>query len=402
MKTWVFARRLLNCWRILSANPTAGLFLQCYVRLPCYVPEGKIEVMADSNFLDGDKLEQALRNTRSHSNIVLVPQIEFTVAQVRTFKEFYEDFLNTPPNASEAKALVKEFEATIQVLINEVKSLTGQASHYPFLKVLSPVLVTLQQLKDKSYVWYLTDFVEKQVALLEIKTATIEPVRSFMNGSQKNIYDNTRQFMQTQKFNFNYIEDDTAAQIERSLNDPDCYKDNRMQRVKTQMENLRAKVTKQIDEERTQAKVASATLRNRMCSMPEFSVLNTVQQESLTRPFNDFTVSVEDQDLIAVIRDSLRCFEETIYTKLLSQMTSWAQSLPDNAPVSDSGNNNTTDEVPSWSTIAEPRIEYVPSQTVRVSFDKPWLADETDVDSYLKSMREALLVEINNGKRIQI
>ena len=49
-----------------------------------------------------------------------------------------------------------------------------------------------------------------------------------------------------------------------------------------------------------------------------------------------------------------------------------------------------------------PRIEYVPSRSVKVSFDKAWLADETDVERYLESMREALLEEIRKGKRIQI
>jgi hypothetical protein len=53
-------------------------------------------------------------------------------------------------------------------------------------------------------------------------------------------------------------------------------------------------------------------------------------------------------------------------------------------------------------TKPEPRIEYVPSRSVRISFSKAWLADEGDVDLYLKSMREALLAEIRNGKRIQI
>ena len=50
----------------------------------------------------------------------------------------------------------------------------------------------------------------------------------------------------------------------------------------------------------------------------------------------------------------------------------------------------------------EPPIEYVPSRSVQVPFDKAWLADETDVDRYLKSMREALLEEIRKGKRIHI
>lgn len=53
----------------------------------------------------------------------------------------------------------------------------------------------------------------------------------------------------------------------------------------------------------------------------------------------------------------------------------------------------------SWS---RPHNEYVSSRSVKVSFDKAWLADETDVERYLESMREARLDEIRKGKRIQI
>jgi hypothetical protein len=44
----------------------------------------------------------------------------------------------------------------------------------------------------------------------------------------------------------------------------------------------------------------------------------------------------------------------------------------------------------------------VSSRAVKVFFDKAWLADETDVDRYLESMRMALLDEIRKGRRIQV
>jgi hypothetical protein len=40
--------------------------------------------------------------------------------------------------------------------------------------------------------------------------------------------------------------------------------------------------------------------------------------------------------------------------------------------------------------------------SIKVPFDKVWLADASDVDRYLEAMRKALLVEISNGKKIQI
>ena len=54
--------------------------------------------------------------------------------------------------------------------------------------------------------------------------------------------------------------------------------------------------------------------------------------------------------------------------------------------------------------VAEKKPEYVKpsiaSRDIKVNFAKPWLLNESDVDDYLKAMRDALLNEINTVKRI--
>lgn len=60
--------------------------------------------------------------------------------------------------------------------------------------------------------------------------------------------------------------------------------------------------------------------------MAEFSALNDELQEQVTRPFNEFNAAIERQKLIAVIRDTLRRFEERDYQLLLSRQTALGQS----------------------------------------------------------------------------
>ena len=97
------------------------------------------------------------------------------------------------------------------------RSLADQSSQYPFLNALTPVLENLKELNGKPYPWYLTDFVNQRATLLEMKVSIIDPVRAFMNGPQKAIFDNARQFVQAQEFNFTYIAGDTSAQIQRQF-----------------------------------------------------------------------------------------------------------------------------------------------------------------------------------------
>ncbi|MGI6639418.1 MAG: BREX system P-loop protein BrxC [Desulfobulbus sp.] len=391
---------LKNLLEKFERKPYGWYYAAVLCTLANLCARGKVEVRTDGNLLEEDELERTLRNTHGHGNVVLEPQVEFTASQVRALKEFFEDFFDAPPRASEAKALGKETGTALQELMHQLNPLAAQASQYPFLNALTPVLEKLKELTGKPYTWYLTELTRQEDALLDMKESVIDPVRKFMSGPQKGIFDNARKFVQSQEPNFAYIEGDETAQVVASLTDPECFKGNRMQQVKTQVETLQEKVTAQIEAEIAKAKETVAALKGRLCGMAEFGALNGDQQEQITRPFNEFNVAIERQKLIAVIRDSLRRFEEDDYQRLLSQMTSWAQPAPapepDQTATSDEGTKSTPSAKP------EPRIEYVPSRSVKVSFDKAWLADETDVERYLESLREALLEEIRKGKRIQI
>jgi len=395
---------LKNLLEKFERKPYGWYYAAVLCTLANLCARGKVEVRTDGNLLEEDELERALRNTHGHGNVVLDPQVEFTASQVRALKAFFEDFFDAPPAAGEAKALGKETGAAFQELMHQLNPLAAQASQYPFLNALTPVLEKIKELTGKPYTWYLTELTRQEDALLDMKESVIDPVRKFMSGPQKGIFDNARTFVQSQESNFVYIDGDESAQVVASLTDPECYKGNRMQQVKTQVETLKGKVTAQIEAEIAKARETVATLKGRLCGMAEFGALNGGQQEQITRPFNEFDSGIERQKLIAVIRDTLRRFEESDYQSLLSQMTSWTQPAPTPKPALVPGQTSTPYDgaKPTQPTVAEPRIEYVSSRSVKVSFDKAWLSDEADVERYLESMREALLDEIRKGKRIQI
>ncbi|MDX9785834.1 MAG: BREX system P-loop protein BrxC [Desulfobacterales bacterium] len=379
---------------------------------------GKVEVRTDGTILEEDDLERALRNTHSHGNVVLEPQVDFTPSQVRSLKEFYEDFFDSPPRATEAKALAKETGAALKDMIQDLNPLAAQSAQYPFLNVLTPVLEKLKGLAGKPYAWYLTGLLCEDNALIALKEKVIDPVRKFMNGPQKGIFDAARKFVQEQEPNFDYIRERGSGKLEvkegspygftpdtllQALADPECFKGNGMQQVKTLVDTLQEKVTARIAAEIKKALDTVAALKDRLCDMAEFAALKPSQQEQITRSFIEFSQSIEQQKLIAVIRDNLRRFEESDYQRLLSQMASWAKPTPKQTPSGGSEPAQASGKETAVTPIEpEAPVEYVSGRNLRFSFDKAWLADDSDVDRYLKAMREALLAEIRKGKRIQI
>lgn len=378
---------------------------------------GKVEVRSDGNLLEDEELERALRNSHNHINLVLEPQVEFTASQVRSLKTFFEDFFDKPPRATEAKALGKEMGTALAELHHRLTPLAAQAAQYPFLNGLAPVIERLKASMGKPYTWYLTEFSREEDELLDLKENIIDPLQKFMSGAQKTIFDEAQNFVRNQQPNFAYLPGDDAQQLIDSLNDKDCFKGNRMQQNKGLLEQIKKEVDDQIQIEIMRSKEACAALQKRIEGLAEFNALDSDKQQQIIQPFTAFANQIERQNLIAVIRDTLRCFEETEYQHCLSQMANWAQPEPspivtdaptDNAtkasrqkPMSNKANDR-EGVVAEPVAAPKPAVEYIPSRAVAVSFDKAWLADENDVERYLSAMREALLEHIRQGKRIQI
>lgn len=365
---------------------------------------GKVDVRSDGNLLEDEELERALRNSHEHGNLVLEPLIEFTGSQVRALKEFYEDFFDDQPRYGEAKALGNETSTKFQEYIERLVQLEKQVSQYPFLSALNPVIGKLKGMTDKQYSWYITELPRQEDELLKMKEAVIDPILKFMSGPQKTIFDSARNIVQTQGPNFSYVEGDEGSLVTSSLNDPECFRNNRMQDLKRHVERLQEKLAAQVDVEIANAKEAVAKLKDRLCGMSEFEVLAIDQQEEIKTSFDHFSGAIESERLIAVVRDSLRKFEERDYQQLLSQMASWAQSpsAEESASESDGAKQVNEGKEQAPRIKSEPKVKYIASRALKISFDKAWLEDESDVDLYLKSMREALMEEIRKGKRIQI
>ena len=341
---------------------------------------GKLEIRSDGNLLEGNELLKSLQNSKEHSNLILDPQLDFTPSQVRALKGFYEEFFDEPPASGEAKEVAQATSEAMKRSLAELESLTSGKEHYPFQEKLDRAIATLKEVNGKPYAWYLTELLDREDELLDLKEDVIDPISKFMKGSQREIFDRAYSYLKEQEANFAYIEGDEVKQIAEILNNEQCFKGGLMKDLKTLLDNLQEKVSAQIGREIQKAEQKFNDLENRLINHPDYEVLSPQQQAEVCQPFSNLKEKVATQNTIAVIRDTLRSFEEREYKDLLTKIHNWVNPDP----------------------IINPDIEYVSFRDVQVAFDKPFLSEPSDVDSYLKSLGEALQREIENGKRISI
>lgn len=363
---------------------------------------GKIEARSDGSPLEGEALQRGLQNAHALANIVLELQVEFTPMQTRKLKEFYGGFFDAQPASSEGKALGLETAEAFAGLKNELAVLASQSSRHSFLAALGQVQEALREVTGKPYAWYLQEFGKHQDELLDLKEAILDPIRRFMGGAQKTIYDEARAYLSGQSANFGYGGDDKANAIRTVLDDPNCFKGNAIQKIKGTLDALKTEVEARIATERKEALSNLDELRGKLQSLPEFTTLADTDRQGIESAFAGIRETIGSSDLIAVIRERVNGFRAATYPELLG----WVTALPP-LPFQDAHTdaerqdfNHGATPPPPTSPRAQP--EYVAASTLRITYAKPYLADERDIDGYLDTLRETLIAEIRAGKRVTV
>ena len=351
---------------------------------------GKVELRKDGNLLEDNALAAALRNTHVHGSILLEPQIEFTVGEVRKLKEFFENFFDKPAQSSEARDLGKETGTALEERLTQLTQLSSNRTLYPFLSELDEPIRVLRDVIKKPYAFYLQDLPKQFDTLLDLKEDTIAPVFSFMNGPNKALYDESRQFHQAQTPNFDYLEGEDAAQLKTLLSDRTIFKNGRMAQMRGLVDRMTAEITARIAVEIKSAVSAVEQRRDQLSAMPEFMRLTAEQQPQIRDMFDPYLRLFEPLTLISTIREKKNAFEEKGYPQIVSRMM--GMKPPEDHEIKDG----------IIGIVIPPPMEYVMMRSLRVEFEKPWLLNEQDAEDYLNALKQILIAEIKKGKRIQL
>jgi len=348
--------------------------IQCITAI--LASRGKIEVKSDANILDDNDLENALKNTHGFKNLILEPQPAFPASQIRGLKDFYSSFFDQPASSNEAKALGNETREMFRNCETELKTLAAQKAQYPFLSALEEPISTIGELSGKDYSYFIQTLPEGEDDLLDMKEQVLDPIRRFMNGANKGIYDEAQKFVQEQAPNFEEIGNGKPADLRAILAETDCYRGNRMKKAKELVEALKTDIEKQLEIEKKTALDRGEALEKQIHSLPDFKKLDQEQSSAIKSTFNLYENQIEKQDLIAMVRDKANRLEGGEYTAILSKVSGWTNA--DDAE----------------------KIAYARISELNVPCVLPYLENEADVEAYVESLKKALLKAIKENKRI--
>lgn len=354
-----------------------------YAAVLCHIAKlyvrRKIEIKENSNILEDNDVIKAIKNTSKQDNLILQPTTSYSASQIRQLKDFYEQFCNEPISDNDAKTIASKVNEKIKAKLERVTELLYQKNNYPFVAVLSQVKDKLNKCTDKPYNWYFNEFTGMSDDLLNDNDNLTAPITNFMNGAMRGYYDDAKQFLADEKANLEHIKAD-AEHINNILNDLNCYKGTTIQDLRENIAQLQQQIASSLEQERNTALDEVSKLRTEAHNMEEWNKLDASAQQRLDKKYDDFAGSIKQQKIIPILRYTTDNFNNTTHLDIISQIAVASKPI----------------------TPDTPQEIIISAGSIAVKSNKTLLANAQDVEEYLANLKQAMLGEIKDGKKIKI
>ena len=213
----------------------------------------------------------------------------------------------------------------------------------------------------------------------------------FMGGAQREIYDDVRDFLQTQEANIGYVDAASGEKLRAALRDPDCYKGTVIQSLKSDLYILKDKVELDILKERKAVIAAVDDCATKLMQTPEFIAVTPDQQDKIRRSLASHKAGLDAVTMIPILRDRANGARSSLMQQILADIARMSQPVPP-APAAPGLNDR---QAPA----PKPPI-YINASDIKVAYPQPYLAEAADVDQYVTELRKTLMAAIAQGKKV--
>lgn len=344
---------------------------------------GKIEGRQDTNVIDDAQFYEALSNNRFHLNTTVSPQIEFDRTQISLLKQIHSDAFNESNPFVEAKEVAALFKSRATEVSNEINRLLSQHRDYPFVKTLEPLQLLLNKLIGLDYATLITDAKKYEDELLDSKEQLLDPIRQFMSGEQRNIYDRMTTFLTGNQANFDYVDHSERKILLEARESDRPFYGNAMQEVKRVMDSLSGSILARIQEEREQTLRQAQNTILQLQEHEGFDKLSEIQQAAILKPIRDIESKAKSQQYIANLMQYRQRLRD-VFTDQLNEISKLT--------------TKTTEDTP----IPKDRFINIRHVEKKIRFPKRQLTSDADVIDYVEQLKAVLLEEIKSSKKITL
>ena len=358
-------------------NPYGWSESACLYILARLISLGKAEVFAQGRVLEKAELVRELRQKGKYASLIIQPQAEISQADFLHLKKTAEELMGHPATSKDAKDLIKELKEALKTEADILDAYLFKKDVYRFLESLEDAIKEYREISAKPVSWFFNEFKVQEAAILRQKHDLIDPIKRFMESPQADIYNSIFAFLRDNKPNLSSLDQEAVAALQTLMADEKVYIGGKIKDAKAKLGLLEDQLKRILKQEKEKAlaeiKPLYESLKTKAVGKQE--ILNKI--ETAYQKVSDM---ISQETMIPMIVSHKTDFADRTYLDLLNEI--------ELVHTPDSGD--------------KPRSKIINAKNLKPRFAKEIIESDSDLEEYLKSLKEAFLNELGKGNRIKV
>ena len=336
-------------------------------------------------------LYNTLTNSMQQANTIVDIEEAITPAQVTKLKGQYKEFFNDEScTAQSAKDVHTAFIERLKRDIEELRSIYDR-NRFEFVKPLDTVLGTLKSLSNMVYPGLYQNSKKVEDAL-DDKLDIADEIRNFITGSQFSIFKRVETLTTGNQANLAYVSQEQRDAL------TSIYKSTTPWRQMTKANDVLNTINEEIKELQSAARNEAVALINdkfaAIKAIPAYTQIPENLRSQIDKFFSILSENAKEERFVGNLK-AMKSDIDRAYENSLKSINKWVEDEANKA--SKPQDNGTVPPPPT------PVKTFVRKESaMNVSFNKPMLETEEDVDAYLTALRAKMMSYINQNKNIML
>ena len=341
---------------------------------------GKLE-LRDKELLSSGEVIEALTNSRRLGGVSVRKQEQFDTSTVNALKRFHQELFNVQSLGTDARSTCEAFRMAMAEEAQDLREIAAQASSYPFLGAVKQWAEQAEAMAKKEDSYLLNQLGTFKDSWLDAEEDLLTPLKQFLNGNQKTVYDEVRAFELRYGDEFADLPAEQVAPLKTLLESDKPYSGGLIPQANSAMAELQKQLEQRLQQAQAEALQQITEQEERLKADADFQTLDADQQAQVLAPTAAAKADVQNASKpgTAVLR--LNRYRSEEVPRQLQRMATLAAPADAAAPAA---------------------ITVVAASALKVSCPLSQITNSAELQQWLEALRAAAQAELDQGHRISL
>lgn len=340
----------------------------------------------------------ALTSSNQQQNTIVDIEETITTSQITKLKALYKEFFND--ESCVAISAKDVHNAFIERMKREVEDLGAIVGHnrFEFVKPLDNVVSSLRSIASMIYPG-LYQSISKLEDALDDKLDIADEIVSFIKGAQFTIFTKIETLKKGNQANLSYVSQENIEILNRIYDSRQPWKE--MTKAKEALTVI-AEEIKQLQNEAREEVLAKINEKlDSLKSIPTFAEISESLRSQITVFFTALENKAKEERYIGNLK-AMHTDIDNAYNNSLKSINKWIEEEA-NKKASPNQDDTSKPQTQKADAPKRPMKQFVQkAKAMDVSFSKPMLENEADVEAYISELKKKMMDYIRQNKNIML